>query len=152
MNAQHVELIRGIPIFAGFTEHGAQRLLEAGTVEEYPAETLLFQEGDPPAFVLLVLAGRLKVFVNRSGQQLTLIEATPGSLLGELAVLGSMPRAASVRTMEKTTVLKWTDAAFRRLLLGNAFLSERIFAASVRMLIEKEQALIQALIQAQAKK
>ena len=149
MSQDYCELIKSLPIFQGYTDHGAQNLINLGQTEEHPPETVIFTEGAPPDSVLLVLKGRIKVYVERGGKEVELNEVGPGSILGELAVLGQMPRAASVRTMETSTLLRWTDQAFRRLLLGNAFLSEKIFAASVKMLIEKEQSLIKALVQAQ---
>jgi hypothetical protein len=45
--------------------------------------------------------------------------------------------------------LQWSAAAFRSLLLRDAFLSERIFRESLRTLIEKERSLIDSLIRSQ---
>jgi hypothetical protein len=54
-----------------------------------------------------------------------------------------------VRASEKSAVLQWSAAAFRSLLLRDAFLSERIFRESLRTLIEKERSLIDSLIRSQ---
>ena len=109
-------------------------------------ERCLSSEGDEPTFVLLVLSGKFEIFVKRQGRDLVLSEAGPGTILGELAVLCGIPRSASVRAIEKSAVLQWSAAAFRNLLLRNAFLSERIFRASLRTLIEKEHSLIESLV------
>jgi len=61
-------------------------------------------------------------------------------------VLCGIPRSASVRANEKSAVLQWSAAAFRSLLLRDAFLSQRIFRESLRTLIEKERSLIDSLI------
>jgi CRP-like cAMP-binding protein len=64
-------------------------------------------------------------------------------------VLCGIARSASLRVSEKSAVLQWSAAAFRSLLLGDPFLSQRIFRESLRTVIEKERSLIESLIQSQ---
>jgi CRP-like cAMP-binding protein len=149
MHEQYAILITGLPLFKGYTSQGAQRLINSGEIKEQAAGEVLFKEGDAPKDVLLVLAGKLQVFVERQGRELVLTDAGPGTILGELAVLCGLERSASVRTVEQSTVLQWEASAFRGLLLKDAFLSERIFRQSLRTLIEKERSLIASLTQTQ---
>lgn len=150
MNEQHAELITGFPLFHGFTVHGAKRLLDAGEVKERAAGDVLLKEGDIATFVLLVLSGQLEVFVERDGKDLVLTEANPGRILGELAVLCGIPRSASIRAKTDSAVLEWSDEAFRRLLIRDPTLSQRIFSEALRTLIDKERSLIDSLVAAQA--
>jgi CRP-like cAMP-binding protein len=149
MNEQYTRLITGFPLFQGYTTHGAQMLLEYGEVKEYSTGELVLKEGDSPTCVLLVLTGKMQVFVERHGRDLVLTDAGSGTILGELAVLCGIPRAASVRASEKSAVLQWSAKEFRNLVLSDVFLSERIFRQSLRILIEKEQSLINSLMQSQ---
>ena len=136
----------GFPLLQGFTLQGAQRLLDRGEIKECGPGEIIFKEGDPPEFVLLVLAGKIQVFVERDGGDLSLTDVGPGAVLGELAVLCAIPRAASVRAIDKTTVLQWSASAFRNLLLRHPLLSERIFKESLRTLVEKERSLIDSIM------
>src|SRR5215467_3915110 len=149
MYEQYAAIITGFPLFHGFTLDGARMLLASGEVKEYSSEEVLLREGDSPTFVLLVLAGKMQVFVERQQRDLVLADAGPGTILGELAVLCGIPRSASVRASEKSAALQWSAAAFRSLLLRDVFLSERIFRESLRTLIEKERSLIDSLIREQ---
>jgi CRP-like cAMP-binding protein len=149
MNEQYAEKIVGFPIFQGFTLAGAQMLLERGTIKEYSEGEVLFKEGDLPTVVVLVLTGKMHVFVERGGRELVLTDVGPGTILGELALLCGIPRSASVRASEPSAVLQWSAAAFRHLLLGDVSLSQRIFRESLRTLIEKEKALIDSLTRSQ---
>ena len=149
MNEQYAVLITEFPLFQGFTSDGAQMLLEYGEVKEYFPGEVLIKEGDAPTFVLLVLTGKMQVFVERQRRDLVLNDVGPGTILGELAVLCGIPRSASVRASEKSAALQWSAAAFRNLLLHDAFLSERIFRESLRTFIEKERSLIDSLIGSQ---
>lgn len=149
MNEKYAVMIPDFPLFRGFTLDGAHMLLDGGKIMELPPGELLINEGDQPTFVLLVLTGKLEVFVERKGRDLVLSEVGPGTILGELAVLCGIPRSASVRGTEESAVLQWTAAAFRSLLLNNASLSERIFRESLRTLIDEEHSLIESLVRSQ---
>src|SRR5213593_1795627 len=112
MNEQYAKMITGFPLFQGYTVHGAQMLLECGDIREYSPGDVLFKEKDNPTCVLLVLTGKMEVFVERQGRDLVLTDAGPGTILGELAVLCGIPRSASVRASERSAVLKWSATDF----------------------------------------
>jgi CRP-like cAMP-binding protein len=147
---KYPQLMTTFPLFKGFTENGTRRLLDAGEVTSHAAGDVLLREGENAEFVLLVLSGKLEVFVQRKGKDLVLTEAGPGTILGELAVLCGIPRSASVRAKETAATLKWSDENFRSLLLRDHSLSQRVFSGALRTLVEKESALIDSLIAAQA--
>lgn len=149
MSENYAEIIPTFPLFKGFTPHGAKRLIDAGEVKQHATGTVLLKEGDPADFVLLVLSGKLEVFVDREGQHLALTEAEPGDILGELAVLCGIPRSASVEAKGDAAVLQWSEEAFRTLLLRDPSLSQRIFREALRTLVEKERSLIDSVIDAQ---
>ncbi|MFO1460011.1 MAG: cyclic nucleotide-binding domain-containing protein [Verrucomicrobiota bacterium] len=142
----YCQLIPTFPLFHGFTSSGAEMILERGKVHPVPTGNLLFKEGDVAHSVLLVLEGSLEVFVTRNSRDLVLTRVEPGHIVGELAVLCGLPRSASVRAGEGTVVLEWADDDFRRMLLGHAFLSQRILSEALRVLIEKERTLIDRLL------
>ena len=149
MTEKYAELITGFPLFEGFTVHGTKRLLDAGEVKGHAPGDVLLKEGDSADFALLVLSGKLEVFVERSGQDLILTEALPGAILGELALLCGIPRSASVRAKENSTVLQWSDETLRTLLLRDRSLAQRIFRQALRTLVDKERSLIDSLVKAQ---
>ena len=149
MSDNYAELITEFPLFDGFTADGARRLMNSGEVKEYAADEVLMKEGDKADFVVLLLTGGLEVFVSRSGSDVVLTETKPGTITGELAVLCGIPRSASVRAQKASTVLRWTEEAFRTLLLRDPHLSQRIFGQILRTLVDKERALIDSLITAQ---
>jgi CRP-like cAMP-binding protein len=145
MDDQLAVIMTAFPLLQGFTPQGTQRLLERGEVRTCSTGEILFKEGDPPAFTVLVLGGKIQVFVEREGGDMILTDVGQGTILGELAVLCGLPRAASVRARESATVLRWSAEVFRNLLLRYPLLSERIFKESLRTLVEKERVLIDSI-------
>ena len=145
MTERYAKMIADLHLFKGYTLDGAQRILDSGEIKTFSAGDLILSEGDKATFVLLVLTGKLQVFVQRHGRDIVLNDVGPSTILGELAVLCGIPRSASVRVLEDSTVLQWDAEAFRHLMLRDVFLSERIFRESLRTLIEKEKSLITSL-------
>src|SRR5262245_24965392 len=145
MNEQFTQTILAFPLFEGFTPYGAQMVLESGEIKPYAAGELVFSEKDQPTFTLLVLNGKVEAFLRRPTGDLPLNELGPGAIVGELGVLCGLPRTASLRAKEKTTVIQWNAPDFRRLLLRNSLLSDRILGQSLRTLIDKERVLVDSL-------
>lgn len=145
MSEEYAAMVMALPLFKGYTIAGAQRIVRAGKINAVAKGEVLFKEGDPPEFVLLVLKGTLQVYVERHGSDMVLTDAGPSTILGELAVLCGIPRSASVRVVEDSTVLQWTASAFRGLLVKDVSLSHRIFRESLRTLLDKEKGLIESL-------
>jgi CRP-like cAMP-binding protein len=145
MTQDYTSVIPQFPLFQGLTTHGAQMLIDQGTIAHLPAGEIIFVEGAEPDSVLLVLEGELEVFVTRNKRDGVLVTQPPGTIVGELAVLCGIRRSASVRAVEASTVLKWSAEEFRRLLLRNTFMSERIFRQALSGLIEKEKSLLESL-------
>jgi CRP/FNR family transcriptional regulator, cyclic AMP receptor protein len=150
MNEQYAQIMTTFPLLKGLTQHGAEMLLAAGEIKNYRPGELLCKEGDPASFTLMILTGKIEVFVGRAGKDVLIREVEPGAILGELGVLCGLPRTASLRSSGESAVVQWTTAEFRRVLLRNPNLYERITAQSLRGLIEKERSLIDSMPPEQA--
>jgi potassium-dependent mechanosensitive channel len=149
MSEEYAAMVTALPLFKGYTIAGAERIIRAGKIKDVAAGEVLFKEGDPADFVLLVLKGNLQVYVERSDEELILTNAGPSTILGELSILCGIPRSASVRVIENSTVLQWSASEFRGLLSKDVSLSQKIFRESLRTLIDKERTLITSLIEAE---
>ena len=149
MNEDYAELMTTFPLLQGFTANGTRRLLDAGEVTQVTAGDLLLTEGETAEFAVLILQGTIEVFVEREGKRLVLTEATAGTILGELALLCGIPRSASARAKEDSTILKWSDESLHTLLLRDRSLAQRIFRETLRTLVEKERELVDSLVKAQ---
>lgn len=57
MSQPYETLVRQMPLFHGFTEAGARRLVEQGQVREHAAGERICWEGDVADCVLLILSG-----------------------------------------------------------------------------------------------
>jgi CRP/FNR family transcriptional regulator, cyclic AMP receptor protein len=145
MNDQYAAEMTSFPLLQGFTLAGAQMLMESGKLTRYSPGEMLFKEGDPSSFTLLVLSGTLEVFLARQAGEVILREPGPGTILGELGVLCGFPRSASVRAKSDAVALQWQATEFRRVLVRHTLFADRVMGQSLRNLIEKERSLVDSL-------
>jgi CRP-like cAMP-binding protein len=150
MNEQYATEMTRFPLLQGFTLAGAQMLMESGEATRYAPGEIVFKQGDESSFTLLVLSGTLQVFLTRPQGELHLSEAEPGTILGELGVICKIPRSASLRAKSECVVLVWQAMEFRKLLIRQNLLAERVLGQSLRNLIEKEHSLVDSLTSDQA--
>jgi len=99
-----------IELLAEFSETGARMatLLQEGNkfeTLEIEAGDVLFAEGDAADFACIVLTGRFEAIQWDGGRPKVIGSNGPGTLVGELGVLDHQPRAATVRALEKSTVV-----------------------------------------------
>lgn len=101
MDNQHVQnLLEQVPFFNGFSEAQLESLSQAGSLQEQPADTALFYEGDPASELFLILEGSVKVLAkNPEGQEIELATMQAGQFFGELALADGGARSASVKTV-----------------------------------------------------
>ncbi len=104
----HEETLARTDFFADADDTTLSQIAGAGHERHLIRGDLLFQEGDPPEAVYLVLRGRLAIAIanpiDRRESVVALMEA--GDLFGEMGMLDEGPRSAMARALEPTAVLE----------------------------------------------
>lgn len=104
----HEETLARTDFFAGADPDTLRTLSTAGHERTLIRGDVLFQEGDPPEALYLVLTGRLAIAIanpiDRRESVVALME--PDDLFGEMGMLDDGPRSAMARALEPTTVLE----------------------------------------------
>ncbi|MEM8638264.1 MAG: cyclic nucleotide-binding domain-containing protein [Cyanobacteria bacterium P01_G01_bin.54] len=96
------DLLYQVSYFAHLERVDIQDLLAMGRVVQLPEQTLIFAEDEPGDSFYIILAGAVDITVERLQKFLTHLAA--GGFFGELSLLLGLPRTATVRTTEPTTV------------------------------------------------
>jgi len=86
------DVLAKMPLFARLTERELLRVMQAVEAREYNDGEFVIREGDKGDELFIVLEGKVRVF---RGEQ-TLAHLGPGEHLGEMALIRSVPRSASV--------------------------------------------------------
>ena len=100
-----------IPLFASLSESELEELTESFEVKSTAAEAQLVGEGTGGYSFFALADGHARVTVHDS----EIATLSPGDCFGEMALLGSGRRTASVTTTTPTTVYVMFGTEFRRL-------------------------------------
>jgi serine/threonine protein phosphatase PrpC len=95
------EVLAKMPLFGRLTERELLRVMQAVEVREYEPDQIVIQEGDRGDELFIVLQG--KVRVSRGGELLTRFGA--GEHFGEMALIRSVPRSATVTSDGKSELI-----------------------------------------------
>jgi CRP-like cAMP-binding protein len=103
----HEETLARTDFFADAAPDALRRVAAAGQELHLIRGDVLFNEGDPPEALYLVLRGRIAIAlanpIDRRESVVALMEAN--DLFGEMGMLDDGPRSAMARALEPTTVL-----------------------------------------------
>ena len=114
--AREIALLRRGPIFRPLPAPQLEAVARHATWLTVPADEALIREGEPGDRFYILAAGGLRV--ERGGIPLREV-TTPGDGVGEIAILRSVPRTASVVTTAPSTLLAVDRAAFLAAVTGD---------------------------------
>ena len=110
--------LRKIDFFCSLSPDQVQELFPGILLTEYQPGEIICKQGDPGDALYILKSGRLVIEVKkgwfRSAAQVGVLGA--GEVFGELALLSSQPRAATIRATEASQVYALLQADFWRAL------------------------------------
>jgi CRP-like cAMP-binding protein len=83
---------------------------------KFPAGSVVFKEGDQPDGVYFILSGGVEISKTEGGVKVSLAKLGPDAVFGEMALIDSNPRSATVMTLAETECMKGTTDNFKSLL------------------------------------
>jgi CRP/FNR family transcriptional regulator, cyclic AMP receptor protein len=96
-------VLREIPVFAGLSEAALAVLAEAVEEVEYQEGDILVREGEPGNRMFIILSGSVEIVKYLGEPRETLLEVLRAkNFMGEMSIVDSVARSASVRAVEKS--------------------------------------------------
>jgi len=113
---EEVEILKGVPIFAKIEPAKLKLIAFTGERMTFNAGQELFHQGDRGDAMYVILAGVADVLIdNDSGGQIPVAEMRKNNFVGDMAILGDVPRTATIKARESLTTLKISKDMFYRL-------------------------------------
>jgi CRP-like cAMP-binding protein len=102
------------PLFRSMPRGARSRLLDDAIQPVFNPDDVIVKQGEHDQSVYLVIFGRVRVIYasTDAASEVAIAELGPGEVFGELAVLESQPRSATVVALERTSCLKVPGAQF----------------------------------------
>ncbi len=139
-----VEELRLVPLFAGLPDEDLERLCQGVERTSLPAGELLFAEGDDGDRAYVIREGELEVVKITGEREVLLAVRGPGDVIGEMALLDTAPRMASVRARGAVDLLSIPKEQMDELLAGSATAARSLFGVLLARWRETEVRLRQS--------
>src|SRR5512141_525032 len=115
----NIQDLRKSPLFEGLTDAELKQLMAMAEPVFLRAGDVLIKQGEPGDSAYVLIKGDFEV-QKQSGQSLIKIDVrNPGDVVGEMALLSSSPRNASVIAKTDAETLRIPKEAFEKLLLSS---------------------------------
>jgi HEAT repeat protein len=134
---ERILLLREIPIFADLSPEDLKLVAEVAREEWYPQSTVIFHQGDEGNMMFVIVEGRLHVVRSTNGIEQVLAQRGAGDFVGEMAIIESAPRSASLITQSDVRVLAIDDKTFKGILRERPNVSFAVLRSLSRRLREK---------------
>jgi CRP-like cAMP-binding protein len=107
-------LARKAPLFRSMSRSALSRLLDSGSQHRFKPDDVIIKQGEDDQSVYLVILGRVRVIHSTAENpaEMLIAELGSGEVFGELAILESQRRSATVVAVERTSCLKVPGAEF----------------------------------------
>jgi CRP-like cAMP-binding protein len=140
----HEDVLADTEIFSGAPADVLSAIAGSGTVRTLVRGDVLFESGDEPDSLFVVLKGRIAIAIgNRPFDHRESVVALmdDGDLFGDMGMLDKGPRSAGARAIEPSTVLEIPYAA----VLGQLDAHPELMWNVVKMLVTRLRAMDAAL-------
>ena len=124
-SATKVDLIARVPLFAGLSKSELGQVASIADEIDLPADKVLIREGERGREFFVLLEGEAEV--ARKGKKLA--TGRPGEFFGEIALVSSLPRIATVKTRKPVRALVIRDVDFRALLQRTPAIAVKVLQA-----------------------
>ena len=112
---EEYELLRRVPYFAEIEPAKLKLLAFMSERVAFDPGKRLFRQGDPGDAAYLIIAGEAEVVAETPAGPLVLATLGANEIVGEMAILGNVPRAATVRAKDRLITLRISKEPFMRM-------------------------------------
>jgi serine phosphatase RsbU (regulator of sigma subunit) len=113
------EHARELPLFQGFSDIDLAHLASSVGEQHLAAGEVLFSQGEAGYTCYIVLEGQLEALARQGELEIQLEICQPGQMIGEMAVIDSSTRSATVRAISASRVAVLDQPAFVDLMYRN---------------------------------
>jgi len=112
---QEFELLRRVPIFAEIEPAKLKLLAFMSERVGFDPGKRLMQQGDPADAAYLIIEGHAEVILETNAGPVIVATLGANDFVGEMAILGDVPRNATVRAQDRLIALRISKEPFMRM-------------------------------------
>lgn len=135
MTERAPQLLKEIELFSELTDQELKDVAALAQVKHLPTDTAIFHEGDTSDAIYITVNGRVKIVTTSSdGKEFILTVLGAGQVFGEMGLLETAPRSASVISITEIEMLVIKLPDFEHLLNTSPGISRKLMAILSRRL------------------
>ena len=112
---QEFELLRRVPYFAEIEPARLKLLAFMSERVGFDPGKLLMRQGDPADAAYLIIEGDVEIVLETPAGQFTVATLGAHEIVGDMGILGNVPRAATVRAKDRVIALRISKEPFMRM-------------------------------------
>ncbi len=110
-----VELLKGVDIFEGLTDHELKRIAGVCREAKFAKGQIVTTQGEEGEEMYIVRDGLVEVTVGETSEPRTVVNLGTGQVVGEMALVDRGPRSATARCVTDATLNVIQREAFEKL-------------------------------------
>lgn len=144
LDIRDCELLARFDLFAGLDKRAVADLAALGKVVTVPARRTIFEAGDEPDRIYVILQGEVAILTG-ADRTLLLNQLAAGEILGEIAAIDGGPRTAGAVAVTRVRLAAWRRDPMRQFMRAHPVLLEALLlrlTARVRHMTDNGQAML----------
>jgi CRP-like cAMP-binding protein len=135
MSEHAPKLLKELEIFSELDQKELEDVASLAQIRKMPTDSTIFHEGDEADAIFVVVNGKVKIVTTSSdGKEFILTILGAGQVFGEMGLLETAPRSASVVTITDVELLVINRADFDHLLKSSPGISRKLMSILSRRL------------------
>jgi CRP-like cAMP-binding protein len=135
MTDRMIELLSKVELFSELDSEDLARMASLAQMRSAAKDTVIFHAGDPADAVFVIANGKVKIVTTSTdGKEFILTVLGAGQVFGEMALIESAPRSASVITLTAVEMVMIKRDEFHHLLNTAPAISKKLLVILSRRL------------------
>jgi CRP-like cAMP-binding protein len=143
-----ISFLRTIPMFADLADIELARLLQVASIRNFPANSILLEEGVMNDALYLVRKGTVEFFHYGKNPE-PFLQLGRSRFFGQVSMFDPAPASANVRAATDAEVICLRSAALNSLLLAYPSVGTRLLMAIIQDLAKRHRQMVHELKQTQ---
>jgi HEAT repeat protein/ATP/ADP translocase len=114
---ERILLLREVPMFSKLSPEDLEKIAGIAHEQLFSSRAVICREGDPGNTLFIIVMGRVDVIVTADRKENIIASRGEGEFVGEMAILESMPRSATLRARGEVRMLSIEGGAFQSILM-----------------------------------
>jgi CRP-like cAMP-binding protein len=137
---ERILLLREVPMFSKLSPEDLEQIADIAHEQLFTSRAILCREGEPGNTLFIIVSGQVDVCIAAGKKESIIASRGPGEFVGEMAILESMPRSATLRARGEVRALVIEGESFNAIMMDRpevAVSALRHMSGRVRALSER---------------